>query len=52
MTSKEARMTLYNAYDGKTDEECGAIFNEYAPIIDIILDRELELGRQGWMLGY
>jgi ABC-type cobalt transport system substrate-binding protein len=50
--SLEARKAFFIACDGKSKEECAEIHKEYKPISKAIFDRELELARQGWMLGY
>lgn len=51
MTSHEARLTLFSAVEGKSKEEIEKIKAEYFAVSDKITDRELELGRQGWLLG-
>jgi len=51
MTSSEARKALYTAYDGMTKEEQDKLYNEqYRPIADEILRRELELGSHGVLM--
>ena len=50
MTSTEARMVFYAAYDRMSKDEWLRLRDEeYYPIMDDILERELELGRQGAM---
>ena len=51
MTDKEAFLAYAKACDGKTKEERVGIYNEYNPVASQILKRDLELGRQGWMIG-
>ncbi|MDR0249510.1 MAG: hypothetical protein LBI44_07675 [Oscillospiraceae bacterium] len=51
MTSSEARRALYSAYEGKTKEERALLFEEYKPVANAILDREIDLAHRGWMMG-
>jgi len=52
MTSSEVSKAFFKAAEGKTKEERKEIYeNEYRPILKEIQDRNLELGRQGWMIG-
>ena len=51
MTSSEARMALYAAFEGKTKEEQDSLYyEEYLPIARKIRKHELELAQQGWMM--
>ena len=51
MSSNEAMLALHAACDGKTQEERELLLKEYFPIADKIIDRELALAAEGWLLG-
>jgi len=49
MTSREARMALWEACDGKTKEERLELLKEYEPVSNVILKRELNQAYNGMM---
>ena len=52
MTSSEADLVLFSAYDAMTREEWVKLRDEeYFPVSNIIHKKEFELGQQGWMMG-
>ena len=52
MTYREAFIAFSIAVKGKTREERAEIYEkEFRPIMREILEKELELGQQDWMMG-
>ena len=49
MTLNEFRTALFTEFEGKTKEERTKISDKYDDVLKEIIDRELELGRQGWL---
>lgn len=50
MSSREARQVLFSSVDGKTKAEIEKIKDEYSAVLPVIMDRELKLADQGWMI--
>ena len=50
MTSSQARIALYTAVEGKTEEEKKQLLAEYDAIRSVILKRELKLAEEGWCI--
>ena len=50
MSSHEARQVLFSSVDGKTKEEIEKIKDEYSAVLPAIMDRELKLVDQGWII--
>ena len=50
MSSREARKVLFSSVDGKTKEEIEKIKDEYSAVLPAIMDRELKLVDQGWII--
>lgn len=51
MTSEEARMTLFEKIEGKTKTEIEKIKAEYSKILPVILEKESNLAKEGWLIG-
>ena len=49
MTSNEARLVFFTEVDGKTPKEIEELKAAYFKVLDVILQRELDEARQGWM---
>ena len=50
MTSNEARMAFFKAVEGKTKAEIEHIKLEYSKVLPKIIERELELAKNGWLI--
>ena len=51
MTSEEARMTLFKEIEGKTKIEIEQIKAEYFEVLPKIIEKELQLAKDGWLIG-
>lgn len=51
MTSEEARMKLFEKIEGKTKAEIEKIKEEYFEILPAILEKEINLAKDGWLIG-
>ena len=51
MTSDEARMVFFKAVEGKTKEEIEEIKSAYFEVLPKINKKELQLAKDGWLIG-
>lgn len=51
MTSDEARLVFFKAVEGKTKEEVEEIKIAYFEVLPKIIERELQLAKEGWLIG-
>lgn len=50
MTSSEARSVFFKALEGKSEEEIEQIKIAYSEIIPKIIEKEMRLAEDGWMI--
>lgn len=50
MTSSEARTVFFEAVEGKTKEEIEQIKSAYLEILPKIIEKEMRLAEDGWMI--
>ena len=50
MTSNEARSVFFKALEGKREEEIEQIKIAYSEIIPKIIEKEMRLAEDGWMI--